>query len=684
MSDNIVVPAAAVHNLSTNNGTELQYDCDVVIVGAGVAGASTLYHIIQNTNSSSKRIIIIDAGSQPGFGFDCNMDSTSKTSSATTVSDAQSLSSPRYSGSAVFLPPRSHDVDEVVATTGSTVTPATVASSSVQQASPEQIPKENQYSYPNQIIKMMVQIFACSMESFITHHGIEGAQTYLQCTQQGLQIQKSLAQRFTMSVNEDVQKGTCNCNETALPSSNRTNYNSTCNSNILIKEHGSMYMAYKEDAMALRKEYEQFVSLSKETSVLEGIEWYEKLDAVSTTTTIVDDYEQEGRQQPSHSSDNPNDHNNNVMWSSNRQSYIITNSHTFHCGIYFPNDAIIDSSRYAKLLVQHSMPPPKRGGSTGDHDIATTTTVVDDLNHPPPQQQPPIRVMMNTMVTHVHRLPQREPTRLDSTQDGRGDTPTTSTTTVRVEGYHVRTQQKVIIHCRHVVMATGGLSIPQGCCTHDLLGKLQACYSYLAHVPMSSPMIWKKKHVNDTTMTKAATDCEIVADDDDDPQYRSSNSGGPNFFTWKFTHDWCYTDRYHIRMSGEDHFSALKEPKYNERCSNLIRWTYQQYNDTAMTNSDKCHEEESRIVLRFDEKTIPQQFGIYTETPDYVPLIGFTPNDDCICYIVGCNAWGQTILSYAATLVPAILGYRSFTPFEKKAMDLLSIQRFKYTMNSKE
>jgi hypothetical protein len=115
----------------------------------------------------------------------------------------------------------------------------------------------------------------------------------------------------------------------------------------------------------------------------------------------------------------------------------------------------------------------------------------------------------------------------------------------------------------------------------------------------------------------------------------------------------------------------------------LIDWTYQQYSDGGSSGViTERHEGEDAECTIYDEKEVPQQYGVYTETPDCAPLVGFTSSDDSVCYIVGCNAWGQTILSYSASLIPAILGYRPFTPFEDKAMKLLSIQRFKYSMNS--
>ena len=41
---------------------------------------------------------------------------------------------------------------------------------------------------------------------------------------------------------------------------------------------------------------------------------------------------------------------------------------------------------------------------------------------------------------------------------------------------------------------------------------------------------------------------------------------------------------------------------------------------------------------------------------DYAPIVGTARRGSGVCYVVGCNAWGQAAMSYAASLVPGILG----------------------------
>jgi hypothetical protein len=42
----------------------------------------------------------------------------------------------------------------------------------------------------------------------------------------------------------------------------------------------------------------------------------------------------------------------------------------------------------------------------------------------------------------------------------------------------------------------------------------------------------------------------------------------------------------------------------------------------------------------------------------------------------GCNAWGQASLSYAASLVPGLLGYAELTPEQRDSLKVLTVRRF--------
>eukprot|EP00536_Pseudo-nitzschia_multiseries_P004040 jgi/Psemu1/253199/estExt_Genewise1Plus.C_650060 len=267
----------------------------------------------------------------------------------------------------------------------------------------------------------------------------------------------------------------------------------------------------------------------------------------------------------------------------NRLSSVEGMSKDFQCGIYFPKDAVIDSSLYAKMLMEH---------------VLKNT----DGN---------VEFWPNTIVLSIDQKA------------------TSETVSVEIDGKERRT-----IYANRVIVASGALRMIQQ--QEDRLnGLMKPCYSYLVHVPTS-------------------TNYEVTDENED---YCS-----PNFFTWGYTHDWCYTNG-KIRISGEDHFSAYKSPKVEERCNRLARWTLERYHC-----NDSYTEEEVSLF--------PRQYGLYSETVDMVPMIGTFAKEQNICYLLGCNAWGQTILSYCASLVPALLGYQELTESQQDVLNLVSIRRF--------
>jgi hypothetical protein len=44
--------------------------------------------------------------------------------------------------------------------------------------------------------------------------------------------------------------------------------------------------------------------------------------------------------------------------------------------------------------------------------------------------------------------------------------------------------------------------------------------------------------------------------------------------------------------------------------------------------------------------------------------------------MLGCNAWGQAVFSYASSLVPALLGYQDMTDSQRDKLRLFTIRRF--------
>jgi glycine/D-amino acid oxidase-like deaminating enzyme len=294
-----------------------------------------------------------------------------------------------------------------------------------------------------------------------------------------------------------------------------------------MKQHGSYYLACGATNKAhLKREFQLFTTLKGDC--FEGIEWCDQ-ERLKEVPGI-----------PKH----------------------------YDAGIYFPNDAIIDSSLYAKTLLQH---------------------ILSNIN--------------------VQFWPH-------STLKTYGEENDKTVRLVLTNGKEIRAKQ--------VVVATGAFFQDP-----NLHGILKPCYSYLVNVPISI----------------------------DNPSHCQESS---NFFTWGFSHDWCFANGA-VRISGEDHFSAYKPPHLLERSDRLSKWALQQYEiDIQNIGCD----------------SFPQQYGLYGETPDMVPLIGKLHKDSRVCYLTGCNAWGQTILSYCASLVPGMLELTDLTKEQQDILKLVQIQRF--------
>lgn len=444
---------------------------NVVIVGAGVAGASAAYHLAL---AGVKNIVVLDCGTA-GNG------NLSPVKDCTTTGQQED-------GSVFRFAHRS----------GSAVMPSAST------------------------IKMIVRLFASSATDFIDHHGIEGAQRYIKITTSGLEIEKEIASKVLPDAAEQL------------------------------RAFGSLYLAYAKDEAEFKKEFD----ILKEIGCSD-IEWWEKDKLLATPGCSKD----------------------------------------FHCGIFFPKDAIINSSVYSAALLSAAV------------------------------ELGAVRVMENcSPVVSVSTIPVSQAT---STSSFGGEE--TIGRTVLQDG--------TFMESRHIVLATGGLF------TNDpnLSGIVRPCWSYLVSVPHPET-------------TEEALDADSPTFSDGTPKYSM------NFFSWGFTHDWCWTEGA-IRISGEDHFSALKPPRALERCKNLAHWTQQAYAD---------------VYPAPEVETAPYewQYGVYSETPDSVPVVGRTSDSSKVCYLLGCNAWGQAVLSYTATLVPGLLGYTALTDEQSDLFELVTVRRF--------
>jgi len=435
---------------------------EIVILGAGVAGAAAAYHL--SLVPEVKSVYVLETG-KVGLGSDAG----------TPLVDHAVL--------------RVGDTDAMMSNKGKKFSYARASGTAVFQHSSE-----------SPTIKMIVNVFPCSCETFIANHGEEGARSYLRLAYLGLELEKKLARKVLSNV------------ETQL----------VC--------LGSLYVCLEEDVVEFEEEYNELVRLGGK------------------------DIE---------------------LWP--REKVQSTAGDSFFLGMFFPHDAVIDSTSYAQGLLREAV-------------LSGKVRVKE-------QCSPAVKV----------------------------DT---------VQGKAVTTlRDGTVIRSEKVIVATGGAFLES-----SLAGILTPCFSYLVSIP--EPTAQQQN-------SKAAP-----------KEFRLASPNSVNFFSWHFTHDWCLTQG-KLRCSGEDHFSALKPPRSAERCASLAKWTV-----------------ERLPYLAANENAYTGRYGIYSETPDHAPLIGTPHPSSCVCYLLGCNAWGQASLSFAASLAPALLGFRQMSAEENECFKVLDIRRY--------
>jgi glycine/D-amino acid oxidase-like deaminating enzyme len=233
----------------------------------------------------------------------------------------------------------------------------------------------------------------------------------------------------------------------------------------------------------------------------------------------------------------------------------------------------------------------------------------------------------------------------------------------------ISTQSQQLIQGDYVVLATGGLFVDP-----SIGGILRPCWSYL--VGIQDPRPAARQSAEPGTESEWTEEMYPSSPLTSRP-LRTPNS--LNLFTWGFTHDWCMTNGY-LRLSGADHFSSLKPPRMEERCHELASWAYQKYPYLLPVPSPNSTPTSlpSLASPASDHAEVPyaRQYGVYSETPDSAPLIGTPHNQSRVCYLLGCNAWGQASLSYAASLVPGLLGIEKLTLKQREYLSVLTIRRY--------
>lgn len=212
---------------------------------------------------------------------------------------------------------------------------------------------------------------------------------------------------------------------------------------------------------------------------------------------------------------------------------------------------------------------------------------------------------------------------------------------------HCRFANGAVVKGNHLVMAAGGLFLNM-----HLAGIVVPCWSYFVALPHG-----RDPHRPGVDQTALLPSTGFLG-----------GKHSINFFTYGFTHDWCVTQGVY-RISGADHFSALKPPRALARSQDLASWSLQKYPymKSLLREGEKPEEcAKGRMV-----------YGVYSETPDKLPVVGMVSKESRICYLMACNAWGQASLSYAASLVPGLLGYAELTTEQAACADLMAISRFK-------
>jgi glycine/D-amino acid oxidase-like deaminating enzyme len=372
---------------------------------------------------------------------------------------------------------------------------------------------------PNRI-KMIATNFESTAVDFLGHHGMSGITLYNKIAELGRDLQYKLAKLY---LNND--KDISNLDNNSIPD------------NFGLIQLGSLMLCFEPDLKDFEEEYDLLKKGGYEC------EW----------------------------------------WDKEKVQNIHGTESGFHAGIFFPKDGIIDSSQYAKKLVE----------SAKNHGL---------------------EVLENTRVIDVEEL-------LDDNKK-----------IVKV----VLENQK-IIYGNKIVMATGGLNLDK-----NINGIIKPSYSYISAL---------KSNINYDL--NSPSDCNIE---------KMKNT--PNFFTFGFTHDWSMCQGY-LRISGCDHMSALKTPEMVVRCKNLDSWAFERY--PMLKKNTNLHE--SKYMN-----------AVYSETPDMLPVLGSISDESNIFYLVGCNAWGQAILSAGSYLIPGLLGERILTKEEKEMVNFISIRRFNFNI----
>lgn len=214
----------------------------------------------------------------------------------------------------------------------------------------------------------------------------------------------------------------------------------------------------------------------------------------------------------------------------------------------------------------------------------------------------------------------------------------------------VRLENGEYLYCESLIVCTGGFFIDK-----YIAGLIKPSFSYITAIrsPIDNYKIEKENYLNrNESSINIKNQVNAIKD--------SKNT--MNFQTHNFIYDWNMSQGW-LRISGNDHYSANLKGRMIERCKELEEWAKHRY--PFLRNS----------------KEVKYINGVYSETPDHLPILGSVNKNSKIFYNLGCNAAGQATLSATSILILCLLGEKGMNKEEEEMINLIDIKRFRIGNN---
>lgn len=143
----------------------------------------------------------------------------------------------------------------------------------------------------------------------------------------------------------------------------------------------------------------------------------------------------------------------------------------------------------------------------------------------------------------------------------------------------------------------------------------------------------------------------------------------PNF--WQFAEVYNYLKRTNgvLMFGGEDRVAKPGEfARYDPR--NVPNRHGSAYPDDRLVAAAQ------RLMPRFAGKEpLERHSGVFSATPDELPIVGRFGKNDRVYFLVGDNGIGHTMLTAGASLLPVIMDYATPTAEQQRYIQLVSPQR---------